>query len=262
VRGLDRVAATSGGNAWAASGRLLAHWYQGRWHTYFLGRNDLVNHIDAISPHDVWFLSAHNVGGGKQIGVSWRWDGSRLHAGRLPIVPTSDEAAADWADGYDPTTFAPRIMHLVSGRWVAVTPPKVTRPAGTDGYFFEGIAGTPSGKVFLQVGFSKGDGEGPGLALYRKTPTGWAHVFQFARRTPYAMTADRHSGLWLLAPGRYAEFLVHMVRGHIASSTRMPSRPTLQTYWLTLRPGSSAVWAAGEAIPHGGWFAEIGQHRA
>lgn len=262
VRGLDLVAATSGGNAWASGGQVVAHWFHDRWHTYFVGRNDHVAHIDARSPHDVWFLAAHSVGGGKQVGIAWHWDGTRLRSSRLPIVPNRDESARDWADGYDPSTIGQRIVHLVGARWVVVTGPKVARPAGTDASFFAGVAATPSGAVFVQVGFSKGDGEAAGLSVYRRTATGWSRAFFFARRVPYLLTADRHSGLWLLAPGRYAEFAVHLVRGHIVSSTRTPNRPALQTYWLALRPGSAAIWLAGEAIPRTGPFAEVVQHRA
>jgi hypothetical protein len=241
---LIAVSADSARDAWAVSADTgyALHWngtrwsVARRWHEGSLSQE--FTGVTAFGPHDVWAFG----GPGAFPGLgTWHFNGrtwTRVASGPgAGIVSASALSPSDmWAIG---SINSPQdsIIHYLGTTWRQV------HAAALSGLAFSGITATAPGSVW-SVATKPGTGN-PNTAYVVRLQNGhWTRTRLPWRLNPVRVAGDGHGGVWLTALGTGSAWFVH--RSAAGRWTRVLAGSPASVFGLTLLPGTSALWSAGD----------------
>jgi len=221
----------------------VARWNGRRWIEHGLPQFMIVTHLAVFGPQSVWALGSNS----DAQGAYSRWDGRRWRNGTLPAEPSlAGSMAAGWANASDPTTARPRLLHFDGARWRALRGPKVRLPKGTTSYWFNDVVDLGVHGLWVTVGYSFRDEQGPGLTLFHKTATGWKRGLYLADASPRMAVSDGRAGLWIYSSLRTSR-LLHVVNGAVTRRVAPPRMGGLgmQIDRIASAPGHRWVFTVG-----------------
>jgi hypothetical protein len=272
------LAASSASDAWIFPGHLThigigyvvynsaLHWNGTAWHAYSFPVKLILQAAAALGPADAWAFGLIGPRLDTVIPYAVRYDGRAWHRVRLPIAPLAVIAAGRdslWVIGPTVATAGQVAgwqviiaMHWNGRSWIALAVPKIAIPAGQSSFDATSVAAAGPHGFWWYYQAASQNNRAWRNGLERWNGTTWhAIALPGAISRVEAMTQDGHGGIWLTADldinhslvqywyhyngGRWTRQLVSAPRGYDDIVFGMA--------WI---PGTTSVWADGEADPN------------
>ncbi|GAB3957428.1 hypothetical protein GCM10029978_000100 [Actinoallomurus acanthiterrae] len=238
--------------AYGSGNNRAGHWDGKKWTTTNLPDFFVPTGSAAISPSNVWAVSADN-GDGTPAKYAEHWTGKSWKRTAVPAAASAVGASSPknvWAVG----TYQrqPAVMSWNGTSWKLVKTPKI-KLAGTNarGILYDVLA-LSSKNVWAVGGLERYCGEdgdsicAKPLIMHWNGRT-WSVAVDAKESHSYAKVAsDGSGGLWLLR-GRWSADLVHKV-GSKLTVTKPPQTAGADNSLSALAAHGTTVWAAGEAV--------------
>jgi hypothetical protein len=238
------ISADSARDAWAVSalGGFALHWNGTRWSVARKWHEGQLSQeftgITAFGPHDVWAFG----GPGAFPGLgTWHFNGrswTKVTSGPGAGIDSASALSPSdmWAIG---SVASPQdsIVHYLGTTWRQV------RAVALSGLQFSGITATGPGKVWA-VATKPGTGSPNTAYVVRLQNGSWTRTRLPWRLNPVRVAGDGHGGVWLTALGTGTGWFVH--RSATGRWSRVLAGSPAAVFGLTLIPGTSALWSAGD----------------
>jgi len=216
----------------------------------------------AFGPADVWAFGGIDDADGTVVPYAARYSGHSWRKAVVPVAPLgiSARSAHDmWAIGPTPATaskpLAKQVLlaaHWTGRRWRSISVPAISAPAATSSLASGFVATVGPDNIWWAYQVTAKEPSAAGLLRWYR---GHWHTIRLPAAVGGldAMTQDGHGGVWLLAQAgtafyNLAQYLYHYSHGQWTRQ-RVPSprRYTSTLSGMAWTPGTTSVWAVGEA---------------
>jgi hypothetical protein len=243
------------------------HWDGNSWHRSDFAGKLIVGTAEAFGPGDAWAFGFVERCPSGFTPYATRYDGRSWHQVRVP----AEALAVTATSGHNLWVFGPSLktagrlpgrQTLIAARWNGRTwhtipVPKVSRRTIIeDGPFFpSAAAATGPGNLWLAYPVTNRVGNNHVVVVHRDRSR-WRRIAVPARVSGMGgMTSDGHGGIWLLAdvssnfsqPQYWYHYSAGKWSRQLALSPRGYQSVLFGMAWV---PGSTSVWAVGEADPN------------
>lgn len=237
------------------------HWTGTAWRASSFPGKLTVQAAAALRPGDVWAFGVIASSADTTVPFTARYNGRAWHRVRLPVAPLAVAAAGHddlWGIGPTVATAARAAsrQHIIAMRWNGrswsqLAVPKIAVPAGQSYFNSASMATTGSRDIWWYYQASSQDNRTSRSGLLHWNGAAWHAIpLPAAISDVEAITQDGHGGIWLTADTGLVltQYWYHYGGGRwTRSPVRSPRNYTNFVFGMSWIPGTTSVWADGEA---------------